>query len=58
MIAILRNLLPIHTTCKEHCDWNTSVVDTASILYPVSIEDRFDAWVNVSLNHVDYFHHL
>lgn len=43
VIAVLRKLLPIHTTCKEHCDLNTSVVDTASFLYPVSIEDRFDA---------------
>ena len=42
VIAILRELLPVHGSCKDHFDLSTSVVDTVSFLRPVSVADRFD----------------
>lgn len=42
VIAILKPLSLLHTTCKDHFDLSTTGVDTVSYLHPVCTEDTFD----------------
>ena len=51
VIAILRELLPVHASCKDHFDLSTSVVDTVS---SVSIADRFDVCFVEDILFIDF----
>ena len=41
MKALLKPLVPMHVSCKEHFQLTTSIVDTLSFLHPVCIADSY-----------------
>lgn len=41
VIAVLKPLLPLHISCKEHFNLTTTVLDTVSFMYPVRVADSY-----------------